>query len=183
MKIIITESQYRFLVENSQKIDQILDKMNEFGYENLENYEKMTLNRYSEWLKSGKNGDFDTENTPKTPNFDEKTGEMFTTTLQDGSDFTYKYDYSDVEDNEIVHYGTVEWDGESWYGLIATDKDNNFTEFDFISDQTMFNTYDIDDESTVNKEFKEKRLQDSLGKMVHQVKYFFEEEVIPYLTY
>ncbi len=27
MKIIITESQYRFLVENTQEIDQILDKI------------------------------------------------------------------------------------------------------------------------------------------------------------
>ena len=58
MKIIITESQYRFLVENSQEIDQILDKMGEIGYENLENEEKMTLNAYSEHLKSGKKDEF-----------------------------------------------------------------------------------------------------------------------------
>jgi hypothetical protein len=44
MKIVITESQYRFLVENTQEIDKILDKMGEIGYENLENEEKMTLN-------------------------------------------------------------------------------------------------------------------------------------------
>ena len=49
MKIIITESQYRFLVENTQEIDQILEKIGKIGYENLENEEKMTLNRYSEW--------------------------------------------------------------------------------------------------------------------------------------
>jgi hypothetical protein len=65
MKIVITESQYRFLVENIEIIDDILDKMGEIGYENLENDEKMTLNRYSEWLNSGKKGDFMDEITPK----------------------------------------------------------------------------------------------------------------------
>lgn len=179
MKIIITESQYRFLVENSQDIDNILDKMNEIGYENLENHEKMTLNRYSEWLKSGKKGDFDTENTPKTPNFDEKTGEIFTTTLQDGSDFTFKYDYSDVEENEIVHYGTVEWDGETWHGLVATDKEGNLVEIDFVSEHGMFNSYEMGSETEHFSKNEEKRLQDYLGKMIHQVKYFFNEEVIP----
>jgi hypothetical protein len=65
MKIVITESQYRFLVENIEIIDDILDKIGEIGYENLENDEKMTLNRYSEWLNSGKKGDFMDEITPK----------------------------------------------------------------------------------------------------------------------
>ena len=69
MKIIITESQYRFLVENTQEIDQILDKMSEIGYENLENEEKMTLNAYSEWLNSGKMGEFNPQNTQKNTNF------------------------------------------------------------------------------------------------------------------
>ena len=63
MKIIITETQYRFLVENTQEIDQILEKISKIGYENLENEEKMTLNRYSEWLNGGKKGDFNPKNT------------------------------------------------------------------------------------------------------------------------
>ena len=65
MKIIITESQYRFLVENTTEINKILDKLGEIGYENLENEEKMTLNKYSEWLNSGQKGDFMDEITPK----------------------------------------------------------------------------------------------------------------------
>ena len=74
MKIIITESQYRFLVENSQEIDNILDKMNKFGYENLENDEKMTLKDYSEWLNQGKKGDFTPKKHQKMGDFDEKMG-------------------------------------------------------------------------------------------------------------
>jgi len=69
MKIVITESQYQKLVENIEIIDDILDKMGEIGYENLENDEKMTLNRYSEWLNSGKKGEFMGEITPKNTDF------------------------------------------------------------------------------------------------------------------
>jgi len=68
MKIIITESQYRVLTENTVEINQILDKIGEFGYENLENDEKLTLNQYSEWLKTGKSGEF----TPKSVDFESK---------------------------------------------------------------------------------------------------------------
>jgi len=92
MKIIITESQYRFLVENTTEIDQILDKMNEIGYENLENSEKSTLNQYSEWLNSGKKGEFNPQNTPKNTDFEGKNddfngkvGDEYTTYLKDGS--------------------------------------------------------------------------------------------------
>ncbi len=87
MKIIITESQYRFLVENTTEINKILDKLGEIGYENLENEEKMTLNAYSEWLNKGKKGDFTPQNTPKNTDFDDKSGEKWTRTLQDPGNF------------------------------------------------------------------------------------------------
>ena len=63
---MITESQYRFLVENTTEINQILDKMNEIGYENLDYKDKMTLNDYSEWLKGGKKSDFPPKKGLKT---------------------------------------------------------------------------------------------------------------------
>ena len=40
MKIIITESQYKFLVENQEVVDRILDKISEVGYESLSIDEK-----------------------------------------------------------------------------------------------------------------------------------------------
>jgi hypothetical protein len=182
MKIVITESQYRFLVENIEIIDDILDKMGEIGYENLENDEKMTLNRYSEWLNSGKKGDFMDEITPKNTNLGGKVGDQYSTYLPDGGELSFRYDYSDVLEDEKIHYGSVMWHGDEWIGLVATDKADNITEIDFVLDQDSFQTYDSDDETAGYDESKEKRLQNELGKDINQVKYFFETEVIPNLT-
>jgi hypothetical protein len=181
MKIIITESQYQKLVENIEIIDDILDKMGEIGYENLENDEKMTLKRYSEWLNSGKKGDFMGEITPKNTDFEAKSGEEFSTFLSDGSELSFRYDYSDILDTENIHYGSVNWHGEEWIGLIATDKGDEITEIDFIMDYDALQSYDEDDEMGGYDEGREVRLQDEVGKDIHQVKYFFQEEVIPNL--
>jgi hypothetical protein len=181
MKIIITESQYRFLMENSDEIDQILEKIGKIGYENLENEEKMTLNRYSEWLNGGKKGDFNPKNTNfegKMPDFEDKEGEEYTTYLRDGSEFSFKYDYSDILTDENLHYGSVKWHGEEWVGVIVTDKNQNLTEIDFVLESNGFQTYDSNDEFDGYDEKKEFRLQNELGDDIHQVKYFFQEEVI-----
>lgn len=181
MKIIITESQYRKLVENIEIIDDILDKMGEIGYENLENDEKMTLNKYSEWLNSGKKGDFMDKITPKNKNNEPLVGDEYTTYLKDGSEFSYRFDYDEITDTENLYFGSVKWYGDEWVGLIATNKEGDLTEIDFTLDQDSFQTYDSDDEYAGYDEEQEKRLQDQLGNNIHQVKYFFQEEVIPYL--
>ena len=181
MKIIITETQYRFLVENTQEIDQILEKISKIGYENLENEEKMTLNRYSEWLNGDKKVDFNPKNTDfegKTPDFEDKEGEEYTTYLRDGSEFSFKYDYSDILTDENLHYGSVKWHGEEWVGVIVTDKNGKLTEIDFVLESNGYQTYDSDDEFARYDEKKEVRLQNELGDDIHQVKYFFQEEVI-----
>ena len=183
MKIVVTESQYRFLVENISIIDDILDKMNEIGYKNLENEEKMTLNKYSEWLNSGQKGEFMGEITPKNTDFEAKIGEEFSTYLPDGSELSFRYDYSDILDNENIHYGSIKWHGEEWIGLVVTDKQNKKIELDFVLDQDSFQTYDFEDEFAGYDEDQEKRLQDELKNDIHQVKYFFQEEIIPYLSY
>jgi hypothetical protein len=189
MKIIITESQYRFLFENTAEINQILDKMNEIGYENLENHEKNTLNQYSEWLNMGGKGIFTPQNTPKNTDFDDeneefdgKSGEEYITYLPDGSEFSFRYDYSDILSDENIYYGSVKWHGEEWTGLIATNKQDDLTEIDFILDKDMFQTYDSSDEFAEYDESKEVRLQNELGNDIHQVKFFFQEEVIPNLV-
>ena len=182
MKIIITESQYRKLMENVQIIDDILDKMSEIGYENLENDEKITLNQYSEWLNSGQNGDFSPEIGSDNDEFNDKSGEEYTTYLPDGSEFSFRYDYSDILSDENIHYGSVKWHSEEWTGLIATNKNDELTEIDFILDTDSFQTYDSNDEFAGYDESKETRLQNELGNDIHQVKYFFQEEVIPSLV-
>jgi hypothetical protein len=181
MKIVITESQYHKLVENIGIIDDILDKMGKIGYENLENNEKTTLNKYSEWLNSGKKGEFMGEITPKNDDFNPSEGDEYTTYLKDGSEFSFKYDYEDILPSENIYYGTVKWHGEEWVGLIATDKRGDLKEIDFILDQDSFQTYDSDDEFAGYNEENEKSLEDELGNDIHQVKYFFQEEVIPNL--
>ena len=181
MKIVITESQYQKLVENIEIIDDILDKLGKIGYENLENDEKMTLNRYSEWLNSGKKGEFMTQNDQEMGKWEAKIGEEYTTYLEDGSEFSFRFDYEDILDDENLYYGSVNWHGEEWIGLIATDKKGNLTEIDFVLDQDSFQTYDSDDDLAGYDESKEKRLTDELKDQGARVKYFFEEEVIPTL--
>ena len=179
--MIITESQYRILMENIQIIDDILDKMGEIGYENLENEEKMTLNKYSEWLNSGKKGDFMGEITPKNDDFGVKVGDEFSTFLSDGSEFSFMFDYLDTLEQENLYHGSVKWQGQEWFGLIATDKNQNLKEIDFVLDQDL-ESYDIDDEFAAENQEDEVRLQDEMDKKdLHQVKYFFMDEVIPYL--
>ncbi len=162
--------------------------MNEIGYENLENNEKDTLNQYSEWLNSGKKGEFNPQNTPKNneiggenDDFDGKTGEEYTTYLRDGSEFSFRYDYADILNDENIYYGSVKWHGEEWIGLIATDKRGDLMEIDFVLDTDGFQTYDSQDDIAGYDEEKEVRLQLELGNDIHQVKYFFQEEVIPNL--
>jgi len=181
MKIIITESQYQVLIENTVEINQILDKIGKFGYENLENDEKLTLNQYSEWLKTGKSGEF----TPKFVDFESKNndfkgkiGEEYSTYLPDGSEFSFKYDYSEILDKENIYYGVVKWHGEEWIGLFATNKSGKLTEIDFIKDYDALQSYDLDDEMGGYDEGREVRLQNELKKDIHQVKYFFENEVV-----
>jgi hypothetical protein len=181
MKIVITESQYQKLVENIEIIDDILDKLGKIGYENLNNDEKMTLNRYSEWLNSGQKGEFMGEITPKNTDFEAKIGEKFTTNMSDNSELTFTYDYSDILKHENIHYGTVKWHGEEWVGLIATDKNDKITEIDFVLEQDFYLDSDVESFSEYD-DSNEKRLQDEIGKDYKRLEYFFQEDVVPFLV-
>ena len=135
-------------------------------------YEKSTLNRYSEWLNSGKKGEFIPQNTSKSNDLgsadddsDDKSGNEYTTYLPDGSEFSYTYGYSEVLTKEILHYGVVKYHGDQWSGLIVTDNDGKITEIDFVCDEDFSGN--------------EERLQDTLGKQIYQVRMFFEDEVLP----
>jgi hypothetical protein len=177
MKIVITESQYRFLIENTVEIDQILDKLGEIGYENLENDEKMTLNRYSEWLNSGQKGEFMGEITPKNTNFEDISGQKWSKTLSDGSDFTFQFDYDEVDEDVELYFGTVYWAGKEWIGCIVAEKDGELGLLDFAED-TDLESYDIETEEDPSTT---KYLTDSLGDLNDEVDFFIEEEIIPEL--
>lgn len=177
MKIVITESQYQKLVENIEIIDDILDKLGKIGYENLENDEKMTLNRYSEWLNSGQKGDFMGEITPKNDNFEDKTGQKWSKKLADGSTFTFQFDYDEIEEDVELYFGTVYWGGSEWYGCIVAEKDGELGLLDFAED-TDLQSYDSEtEEDPTNTRY----LTDSLGDLNDEVDFFIEEEIIPEL--
>jgi len=57
MKYIITESQFKLLVEknfvNQEEVDYILDKINRMGYDSLDDVEKYILNNPDEPVESG----------------------------------------------------------------------------------------------------------------------------------
>lgn len=177
MKIVITESQYQKLVENIEKIDDILDKLGEIGYENLDNEEKMTLNRYSEWLNSGQKGDFMGEITPKNTNFEDKSGQKWSKKLADGTTFTFQFDYDEIEEDVELYFGTVYWGGKEWIGCIVAEKDGELGLLDFAED-TDLESYDVETEEDPSNT---KYLTDNLGDLNDEVDFFIEEEIIPEL--
>lgn len=182
MKIIITESQYRFLVENTQEIDQILDKMGEIGYENLENEEKMTLNAYSEHLKSGKKDEFRPNLGQNEPEFDDKSGEKWSKKLADGSTFTFQFDYDEEDMGTKLLFGIIYWGDTEWVGCIVVDDDNKLGMLDFVEDTGDYQTYDMTDPFSKPEGGNERYLDDELGKLISEVEYFVEEVIIPDLT-
>ena len=179
MKIIITESQYRFLVENTQEIDQILDKMGENGYESLSDDDKMTLKSYSEWLNKGEKGEFTPQNTPKNTDFDDKSGEKWTRTLQDGSEFTFKYEYDEVDGDIKMFFGIVYWGDTEWAGCIVVDEDGSLGMLDFVEDTGDYQTYDITDPFARPEGKEDLYLINELGNLISEVEYFVEETIIP----
>jgi hypothetical protein len=176
-------------------VDDILEKIQDSGMDSLDNEEKSVLNTYSEWLKGGKKGDFmdlirpkTDENEPKYDDFDDddevyqmKSTDQFTTILGDNSKFTFIYDYSEILNHENLHFGLVKWNNDEWYGLISTDKMGDLKEIDFASEKDGFQTYTKGEEGQGYDENKQKRLQDSLGNLLPETIYFFNEEVIPNL--
>lgn len=181
MKYIITESQFKMLKENREKFDSLFNKIADEGWESLTPQEQDYIKRFSEWSTSGKKGEFQDPEESEPTNYEEKVGEEFKTTLIDGTEFTFIFDYADMLKNENLFFGTVLWSGEEWVGLIGTNKNGNLTEIDFIMDQE-FQSYDSNDVGAGYDESQEVRLVNELDKKdVHKIKYFFEEEVIPNL--
>lgn len=181
MKIIITESQFKMLKENREKFDSLFNKIADEGWDSLTPQEQDYVKRFSEWSTTGKKGSFEDTDEVEPTNYEESNGEEFKTTLIDGTEFTFIFDYADILKSENIFYGTVLWSSEEWVGLIVTNKNGNLMEIDFIMDQD-FQSYDSNDVDAGYDETQEVRLVNELDKKdVHKIKYFFEEEVIPHL--
>ena len=75
MKIIITESQYNFLLENQEVVDRILDKISEKGIKSLSVDEKRYLDSFSK--HKGRPDEF----VDPSESYDNREGEKFTSSF------------------------------------------------------------------------------------------------------
>jgi hypothetical protein len=165
MKIIITESQYKFLVESQEVVDRILDKISEVGYESLSIDEKKYLNQFS---KHEGNPD---EFVDPAERYDERRGEKFTSNFRGMPNITFTFDDEEVEGNQSILHGTIEFGDKVYWGVLIVNKLGHLIDLDFVDSD-----YDMSP-SDENVD----RFQDHIEGMEHEVKMFFEDDVIPNL--
>jgi hypothetical protein len=115
------------------------------------------------------------ETTPKNDDYDDKSGQKWSTRLADGSAFTFQFEYNESESDVDLYFGTIHWGGKEWVGCVVTEKDGELSLLDFVEDIEL-ESYDVDTEEDPTET---KTLVDSLGDLNDEVDYFIEEEVIP----
>ena len=165
MNIIITESQYRILLENQEEIDRILDKFCDGGYESLSTDEKRYLDAFSK--HEGRPDDF----VDPSESYDEREGEKFTSSFNHIPKIEFVFDYEEQTENETALYGTIFYQDKEYIGGLFLNKMGYLIDFDF---------YDINEEpKSINDEVG--RFQDEIEGIENEVKMFFEDEVIPSL--
>ena len=165
MNIIITESQYRILLENQEEIDRILDKISDGGYESLSTDEKRYLDAFSK--HEGRPDDF----VDPSESYDEREGEKFTSSFNHIPKIEFVFDYEEQTENETEVYGTKFYQDQEYIGGLFLNKMGYLIDFDF---------YDINEEpKSINDEVG--RFQDEIEGIENEVKMFFEDEVIPSL--
>ena len=165
MKIIITESQYNFLIENQEVVDRILDKISEKGIKSLSIDEKRYLDEFS---KHKGNPD---EFIDPAERYDERRGEKFTSNFRNIPNITFTFDDEEIEDDQSILHGTIDYGDKSYWGVLIVNKLGHLIDLDFVdSDYDMLPSNDEVD-----------RFQDHIEGMEHEVKMFFEDDVIPNL--
>jgi hypothetical protein len=129
MKYIITESQFKLLVEknfvNQEEVDYILDKINKSGYDSLDDVEKYILNNPDEPVVHG---------NPEDSNcINELTDLLISHNLIDEEkinrhdDFIEIYEFADAPD--------IEWfNGENFIRMYCMVDGNNQAYMDFEDD-------------------------------------------------
>lgn len=161
MKYLITESQYIRIIESQEKIDSILDKMSDGGYESLTIDEKRYLKNYSDHMNKGGRPE---EFVDPTEKYDEREGEVFTDYISRlPVQFTFSEESTDGDN--IYYYGELKFDEDEYLGVIITDLNGYFLDFDFYS---LLSDEDV-------------RLKDKVEGIEHEFSMFFSENVIPQL--
>jgi hypothetical protein len=168
-KIIVTESQMKFIIENEDYINQLIDKIGQSGRDSLTVSEK----KYLEGLSSHE-GPLKYYQGPadEYSMYDYQRGERIKSNLPNIPEMEFKYDYQEVDKesgkNEILIFGSIFFGGEEYYGYIAATPDGNLVEYEFQIGEIG---YDLLDDY--------ENLMDELQGLEHEFEAFLEESVIP----
>ena len=164
-KIIVTESQMKLILENEEYINQLIDKIGEFGRDSLTPSEK----RYLEGISSHEGSlKYYQGPTDEYDMYDEQRGERITSTLPNLENMEFKYDYQEKDGDEILIYGSIFFNGEEFYGVIVSSPNGNLVEYDFQIGEIEYDGSDY------------KNLFDVTEGLEHEVETFLEDEVIPH---
>jgi hypothetical protein len=165
MNIILTESQYRILLENQEEVDRILDKIGHGGYESLSVDEKRYLDSFSK--HKGRPDEF----VDPSESYDNREGEKFTSSFNHIPKIEFVFDYEEQNEDETTLYGTIYFKDKEYIGGLFLNKMGHLIDFDF---------YDInEDPKSIHDDVG--RFQDEIEGIKHEVKMFFEDDVIPAL--
>ena len=165
MNIILTESQYRILLENQEEVDRILDKIGHGGYESLSVDEKRYLDSFSK--HKGRPDEF----VDPSESYDNREGEKFTSSFNHIPKIEFVFDYEEQNEDETTLYGTIYFKDKEYIGGLFLNKMGHLIDFDF---------YDInEDPKSIHDDVG--RFQDEIEGIKHEVKIFFEDDVIPVL--
>jgi hypothetical protein len=162
MKIRITESQFKGLIK--ENIDDILDRINDIGFENLKPSEKRKLSHFQKHLeKGGTEEDFVYDEEPEV---DEMSGKKFQTTIN-GKPLVFVFTEK-IKDsnNDLELIGEIFYDGNEYLGTIVTNDTGILLDYDFYDSLNLGGS----------------RIQSVLKNDIHELEYFFETVIIPELT-
>ena len=165
MNVIITESQYRILLESQEELDRILDKISDSGYEYLSIDEKRYLDAFSK--HTGRPDEF----VDPAESYDDREGEKFVSSFSHIPKIEFVFDYEEQTEDETALYGTIYFKDKEYIGGLFLNKTGHLKEFDF---------YDINEEpESIHDDVG--RFQYEIEGIEPEVKMFFEDEVIPSL--
>jgi hypothetical protein len=161
MKILITEDQYKRLIEN---FDQVLDLFSKKRRgETLKPSENDILRSFEKYTKKGGNPEDFVFDQDDVYEIDDREGMKFKYNLK-GRPFKFEFSEEMDKGDEIEYYGEITFNGDEFLGVIVTDKRGYLIDYDFYS---VLSDDDVRLEDVLKSEDSEAEIQN-----------FFQEEVI-----
>jgi hypothetical protein len=161
MKILITEDQYKRLIEN---FDQVLDLFSKKRRgETLKPSENDILRSFEKYTKKGGNPEDFVFDQDDVYEIDDREGMKFKYNLK-GRPFKFEFSEEMDKGDTIEYYGEITFNGDEFLGVIVTDKRGYLIDYDFYS---VLSDDDVRLEDVLKSEDSEAEIQN-----------FFQEEVI-----